>query len=120
MKMKASYLGIVLALVMVCVTGCAQKPESASSSEAIQQAKTMESIEAQKDYLIKEANAFVNSEQFDEAIKVAKYVLSELDKSSQEAKGILEKAQAELKAVAEKKAAELKEEMSKKVGNLGQ
>ena len=111
---------VVVIMVSFCALGCAQKPETSSAKDAIQKSQNLQSVEAQAEYLIKDANAFVNSEQFDEAIQTAKHVLAELDKDSAEAQSIIQKAQAELKALAEQKAGELKEGMQKKLNELGQ
>ena len=73
--MRKNRLVVVLAVGMVlavAAAGCAQKPKSANSSEAIQQAKQLESVEAQVNYLIREANAFISSQQFDEAVNTAR------------------------------------------------
>lgn len=107
-KNRYAVLVTVVCLLAAAVSGCAQKPQSASSTDAIQQANQLETVEAQVNYLVKEANAFINSQKFDEAVNTAKYILSNLDKESVQAKSILEKAQAELKKLAEAKAEELK------------
>ena len=106
---------VMLCVVMVAMAGCAQKPQSEGSSEAIQQAMQLKTVEEQANYLVKEANAFLNSQKFDDAVNTAKYVLSSLDANSDKAKTILEKAQVELKKVAEAKVAELQ----KSFGSLG-
>lgn len=113
-------INLMVCIVIALMVGCAQKPKSASSSEAIQKASAMETVEAKTEYLIKEANAFVNSQKFDEAIATAKHVLSKLDAESQEAKNILEKAKAELEKIAKEKAGEMKGELNKKLGDIGQ
>lgn len=104
---------LLAAFVIVAATlvGCAQAPKSANSSEAIDYAKTLEGVEAQAKFLLKEAEAFVNSKQYDEAIKAAKYVISTYESEADAAKKILEDAQAELKKLAEAKADELKAKM---------
>ena len=114
-----------LGLILLCalfIVGCAQQPKSENASEAISHAKTLETVEAQADYLISEANAFVNSEQFDEAIKTAKHVLANLDgdKYKQEAQAIIEEAKAELEAMAKAKAEEAKKALQEKLGGIGQ
>jgi hypothetical protein len=109
---------LIVAVLCIFVVGCAQQPESENASGAIAAAKKLENVEAQVNYLVKEANAFISSEQFDEAINSAKYILKELDAESIQAKSIIEKAQVELKAYAEKKAAEAKAELAKKMESL--
>jgi len=110
----------VLLIAALLVVGCTQKPKSANSGEAIQHANTLQSVEAKVNYLVSEASAFLNSEQFDEAVKMAKYILSKLDSNSQEAKSILEQAKAKLEAMAREKAEELKGDLKNKLGNIGQ
>ena len=108
MRQIPKLTAIMLVVLVVFVSGCAQQPKSENASGAIEQAKALESVEAQVNYLVKEANAFISSEKFDEAINTAKYILSELDKESVQAKGIIEKAQAELKKLAAAKLDEAK------------
>lgn len=113
MKRKSSVL-LTAAIVVFAtmIVGCAEKPKAADSKEAIQQAKQLQTVEEQVKHLVQEANGFINSKQFDEAVNTAKYILSNLDKESLEAKTILEKAQAELKKMAEAKAEELKRSLT--------
>jgi len=92
--------------------GCAApKPKAATADQAIEQSKSVGDVQAQAQYLVGEANAFVNSQKFDEAIVTAKYVLANLDANSQEAKSVLEQATAEIKKMAEQKAGELKNKL---------
>ncbi len=118
MKKSKILLSVFCAVFVFGLVGCAQQPKSASSQDAIQQAKNLKTVEEQVKYLVNEANAFVSSEKFDEAIRISKYVLSALDKDSLDAKNVLEKAQVKLKAFAEKKAAETKQGLKDKLGNL--
>ena len=120
MKRITTVLVAVSFVFAVGIMGCSQKPQSANSSEAIEQAKTLQSVEEQAKFLGKEANAFINSEQFDEAIKTAKYVLSKLDKESQEAKSLIERAKQELETMAREKAEEAKAKLKEKLGGIGQ
>lgn len=85
-------LGVCVSLVLV---GCGQK-KAASSEEAIETTKSMETAEQKIDYLVKQARAFYNSEEYQDAVDTAKYILKNLDKDSQEARDILEKAKNEL------------------------
>lgn len=104
-------MAVLLTVGIFSVTGCSQQPKAADSKAAIEQAKVMETVEEKTKYLVSEANAFVNNKNFDEAVKTAKYVLSNLDAESQEAKSIIEKATAEIKKMAEQKAEELKKSL---------
>lgn len=80
--------------------GCTKK--AASSSEAIQNAQKLKTVEEKVNYLIKQAEAFYNSKEFQQAIQTAQYVLSNLDRNSQSAKNLIEKAKAQLQATAQK------------------
>lgn len=106
---------IILVGFLLLVLGCAQQPKAANAQQAIEQSKAKGTAEQQAKYLVSQANAFMNSKNFDEAVQTARYVLANLDANSQEAKSIIEKAAAELKKVAEQKAEELK----KSLGGLG-
>jgi hypothetical protein len=109
-KKKTLILGLIAALM---VFGCGQRAQN--SGEAIELSKAKATVEAQAKYLVAQANGFINSDQFDEAIKTAKYVISNLDSNSTAAQDIIEKAQAELKKIADQKLQEVKG----KLGNFG-
>lgn len=104
---KILLLGVVfcLGLSMLFSAGCTKK--AASASEAIQNSQSMQTVQEKADYLIKQAEAFYSSKEFQEAIKAAQYVLSNLDKDSQQAKSLIEKAKAQLQAAAEKAAGDV-------------
>ena len=87
----------VLAVMFIAASavGCGQQKAS-SSSEAISRAEMMESMQAKKDYLVGQAKAFYNSDEFQQAVDVAQYILKNLDKDSAEAKQILEDAKSML------------------------
>ena len=107
---------VVIFLVLgLTVVGCGQK-KAASSSEAIEAANAMETVQQKVDYLIGQAKAFYNSKEYQKAIDTAQYVLAYLDKNSQEAKNLLEKARDQLEAAARKTVDDVK----KKMGNFGQ
>ena len=98
--------GVVLVcfiVLAVAMTGCAQTaPKSTSSQEAITQAQALTTVPEKVKYLVGQANAFLNSKQFDQAINTAQYILSNLDASSLDAKSIIEKAKAELQKAGQK------------------
>ena len=112
---KALLITVLLTGAVLAVSSCSQQPKAANSRQAIEQSKAMSTTQEQAKYLVSQANAFVNSNNFDEAIQTAKYILANLDADSAEAKSIIEKAAAELKNVAMQKT----EEMKKSLGNLG-
>ncbi|MBP7216222.1 MAG: hypothetical protein KBA46_02945 [Candidatus Omnitrophica bacterium] len=110
MKTLVIVLSIVSFAVGVGLVGCGPK-KAASSREAIETSKAMQTVQEQANYLIGQAKAFYNSKDFQEAITIAQHVLSVVDKDSQEAKTLIEKAKAELEALARKKADELKNKL---------
>ena len=112
---KSILLMMVLMLIGAGMSGCAQQPKSANAKEAIDQSKSMKTVEEQAKYLVGQANAFLNSQNFDQAVQTAKYVLANVDANSQDAKSILEKATAEMKRMAQQKV----EEMKKSMGSFG-
>jgi hypothetical protein len=83
----------------VMLAGCGPQKE-ASSQAAIEKSKSMATVEEKADYLIKQAETFMNSKDFQQAVEVAQYVLAEVDKESVKAKDLLEKAKAELEKAA--------------------
>ena len=97
--------GIVLSLIAFAVltglviSGCGSAKE-ASGRDAIDKSQVMTTIQQKTDYLVGQARAFVNSKQFDQAVSVAQYILSNVDSNSQEARSLLEKAKSQLTAQA--------------------
>lgn len=116
---KILFVSLICSLVVI---GCAQNPESANSKEAIDYAKTLETVEEQADYLIKEANAFISSEQYEEAISTAKHVLSNVnvEQYKEEAQAIIEEAKTKIEAMAKAKVEDAKAAVKDKLGNVGQ
>ena len=95
---------MVVSIISAGLISCSQQPKSANAQQAIDQSKSMKTVDEQTKYLVSQANLFVNSKDFDQAVQTAKYVLANLDANSQEAKNILEKAAEEMKKMAEQKA----------------
>ena len=83
------------------VAGCGGQ-KAASSRDAITKASVMQTVKAKTDYLVGQAKAFYNSKEFQNAIDVATYVITYLDKESKDAKAILEKARKGLAAEVKK------------------
>lgn len=100
----------VIVAALLCVSlafaGCAQK--EASSSAAIDKSQAMATVKQKVDYLASQAKAFINSKQYDQAVSVAQYILSNLDSNSQTARSLLEKAKSALAAQAKAKMEEAK------------
>jgi hypothetical protein len=93
--------------LIVCVSfglflsaGCEKK--AGSASEAIQNSQVMKTVQEKADYLVKQANVFYNSKEFQQAIQTAQYVLSNLDNNSQAAKDLIAKAKTQLQSAAQK------------------
>ena len=99
---------IIVAIgISLLLFGCAGK-KAASSSEAIEKSKTMQTIQEKANYLFGQAKAFYASKEFQQAIDIAQHVLAYVDSNSTEAKNLIEKAKDQLAALAQKKADELK------------
>jgi outer membrane PBP1 activator LpoA protein len=111
---------VVFCLVLgLGLVGCAQQ-KAASSGEAIEASKSMETVEQKVDYLVGQAKVFYNSKDFQQAVDVAQYILRSLDKDSQEAKNLLEKAKEALVAKAQEAVGTATEDVKKKLGSFGQ
>ena len=107
---------LLLLAIAVCVScgtllsaGCTKK--SGTASEAIQNSQSLKTVEEKANYLIKQAEAFYNSKEFQQAVETAQYVLSSLDKNSQPAKDLIEKAKAQLQAAAQKAVVDAKNKL---------
>ncbi len=101
---KILFFGMVIffSFLIFFNVGCAKK--ASSTSEAIQNSQSLNTVEAKADYLIKQAEAFYNSKEFQKAVETAQYVLNNLDKNSQPAKDLMEKAKVQLQAAAQRAA----------------
>ncbi len=100
-------------ILALAAAGCEKKPTAANSSEAINQAQTIQTADEKENYLLDQAKGFINTKQYSEAITTAQYVLANVKQDSQAARNVLEKATAEIKATAEKAANDMKGEMNK-------
>ena len=85
-----SVVAIALVAGSLMIVGCGQK--ATSSSEAIQHAQTLQTPQEQANYLISQAQAFLNSKHYQEATATAQYILANVDKNSQQAKELLQRA----------------------------
>jgi hypothetical protein len=93
--------GVVLCLCLGVFIGAASVQKPVTAIEAIQNAQTLGSVPSKVDYLMKQANALYDSKKFQDAIDVAQYVLTKLDKNSTQAQSLIEKAKSELQAAAQ-------------------
>ena len=114
MKKSITFIVAVALIVALGAVGCAKK--AASAQEAIDNSKSLKTVEEQVKYLVGQANAFISSKQFDQAISAARYVLSSLDQNSAQAKSVIEKAQEAIKNAAQRAVADVKN----KLGGFGQ
>jgi len=94
--------------------GCGA-PKEASSRDAINKAKVMATAQEKVDYLVGQTKAFINSKEYTQAISTAQYILSSVDRNSQEARSLLEKAKSDLSAQAKSAAKDVK----KQLGSFG-
>lgn len=107
-------LAVVVLCLSIALVGCGA-PKEASSQAAIEKSKAMATVQQKTDYLVGQARAFVNSKDFEQAISIAQYTLSNVDSNSQAARGILDQARAELTAKAKK----AMEDVKAKLGAFG-
>jgi hypothetical protein len=102
---------VIMALCLVAsiaLVGCGPQ-KAGSSREAINTAKTMQTPQEQAQYLVGQAKAFINSDEFQNAIDVLQYVLASVDRDNPQAKALLEQAKDALAAQAKGAAKDVKE-----------
>lgn len=87
--------------------------KAASGQEAIEQSITLATAQKKAAYLIQQAKAFYNLKDFQGTIAIAQYILTNVDKASQEAKNLLQKAKDTLEAIARQNADKLKEQFGR-------
>jgi len=109
-----AFAAVALLCISLALAGCGAKRE-ASSSAAIEKSQTMATVQQKVDYLSAQAKAFVNSKEYDQAVRVAQYILSNLDSNSQEARSLLDKAKEALATQAKAKL----EDVKKQLGGFG-
>ena len=109
---------IVAMVVFLCLgiafIGCGVKKQ-ASTQDVIAKSQTMSSLKEKADYMVGQAKAFYNSKQYNDAIAIAQYVVTNVDSSSKAARDLIEKAKAELSAQAKSAA----DKMKKQFGGFG-
>lgn len=111
MRLTKTGMVALSALVMVSMAaaGCAKR--AASSSEAIEHARTLKAPEEQANYLISQAQAFLGSKNYQEAVATAQYVLANVDANSKAARGVLQQAKAQLEQGAKAAAGDMKKKL---------
>ena len=92
MKKKTCCVLIGSILCSFLVLGCGQTP-SRNSVESIQRARTISGTKAQTDFLLKEANQFFESGDYDEVLGIAEYIQKNL-KRSREVRDLIRKVEA--------------------------
>jgi len=92
--MKRSLItAIVICMVAgLAVTGCGTRKAS-TGKEAIKIAGTMDTKEKQEEYLEKQARMFFEDKEFQQAVEISQYVLTDLNEGSEGAKRLIAKAQ---------------------------
>ena len=110
--MKKILTGIIVIVIAVClVIGLAlisyHSGKAATIQDAVKKAQAMNTAQKKTDYLIKQAQLFLDSKDFQGAIDLARYVMRNLDSDSRQAGKLVMKAQdamAVQKEMTEKKA----------------
>ncbi|MFC1570622.1 hypothetical protein ACFL4E_02450 [Candidatus Omnitrophota bacterium] len=97
---------MAVCLVSGLLAGCAQK--AGSSTEAIDYAKTLATVQEKTTYLVGQAKAFYNSKEFQNSIDTAQYVLRYLDKDNPQAQALLTEAKDAIAAQLKQKAEDAK------------
>ena len=116
MKRTFVVTGVFVAMFGLLAAGCAGVEKASSSAEAIEQSQAMQTVDQKVNYLVGQAKAFYNSQDFQETVAIAQHILLYLDKDSQAAKDILDDAKAKLA----EQAGTMVDAAKKKLGNLGQ
>lgn len=100
-KMLVGGLLFFLACGILLSAGCAQKP-TPTVTEAIEKANVLPTVPERINYLVGQAQSFLNSKEYQKVIETCQYVLTKLDSNQQAAKDLIEKAKAQLQATAQK------------------
>jgi len=90
-----------IAMILICglvFSGCGWikekfEKEPSTAKEAVDISETLDTVEKKTQYLLDQADAFMNRKDFQESIKLSKYILLRLDDGSKEASSLLRKAQ---------------------------
>ena len=94
--MKNLFIIFVVCLATLTFVGCSKEEAVRSSGEAIEVSKSIETPKDKLDYLIKQANYFYKSEDFQQTINITQYILTYLNSDSEEARELLEKSKFEI------------------------
>ncbi len=92
MKRLAVFIMVFCLAAGFMLVGCGTQ-KAATTQDAINETKTMPTVQEKTDYLVKQARSFYNSKEFQGAVEIAQYILRYLDKDSPAAKNLLQEAQ---------------------------
>lgn len=112
MKRFLVILAVFCFVTNFAIVGCAPK-KAETSLEAINTSKTMQTAEKKTNYLLSQAQAFLDSGKLRDAINTSQYVIRDLDKNSSEAQRILRKSQDAMAVQLQKAAREAREAAKK-------
>lgn len=90
--MRIFFFFLIVPVFLAC--GCAGK--ASSGNDAILQSQQMKSVRHKYDYLIGQARIFMGRQQYADAVKTARYILSSIDSTSEKAKDVLFKSQEQM------------------------
>ena len=94
--MKKNQFLFCMLLAAALFTGCQTKsmtqPTTASASEAFSKAGSLPSAGEKVAFLVKEAQGFLDTQQYDDAALVAEHILEHLDSTNAEARRLARKA----------------------------
>lgn len=114
------YFAMFFVAVVFVISGCGQQPRAQNSDEAIQQAEQMQDAGQKIDYLTAEAEAFLESEEYQDALATAQYVLFRLDQDSQRARDVVESAKARMKEATEQQMEKMQGDLENQIDRIGQ
>lgn len=110
---KILFLGLIICLNCATILRAGYAEELSSPSQVIKIAQTLKTVQEKTNYLMKQAQAFYSSKQFQQAIEIAQYVLTNLDNNSQPAKSLIEKAKTQLENAAGKAVGDISNKLLK-------
>lgn len=96
MNLRKTFFLILSLAVFSLSSGCGAANNKSNSGNVIESAKRITGKEAKINYLISEGEKFIASEQFQDAINTAEYILSNLDKGNPQAKDLINRAKESL------------------------
>lgn len=92
---KLMVIVMLLGLLVASGVPFSRASVTKSADDALLYVVTMKSAEEKEKYLIKEAESFLDKERYEDAAKIARYILKEIDETSAEAEDILHRSSEE-------------------------